>query len=285
MLVPCEERGYQVVKANDLIQKSSYLLPLSSQKLFAFICSMIKPPDPTAGIPPPDRMIYSFDIRKYCIICGINYTNGGKTLAYVKQSLKRLADYSVYIKAYGEREVLCRWLDEVVIDKKSFIATVRIGKHLAPYLLDLSSRFTSYQLINILPMKSAYSIRLYEIIKSYQFQHEVKINTDDIRKYVFTKTARCNRCPGRDSEKCFECDEYKNYYRDFTELRRRVIDVAVNEINTHTDIKIEMKPHKFGRSVSYVTFSIRENTFEESFQTWLLHKETLGLIEEEFYER
>lgn len=281
MLVPCYDRGYKVVKSNDLIIKSRYMLPLSSQKMFAFICSLIKPPDPSGGIPPPDQMVYSFDIRNYCIICGIEFRNGGGALAYIKHTLKMLADYSVYICISEDKEVLCRLLDEVFIDKKTFTATVRIGKYLAPYLKDLTERFTSYELSNILCMKSAYSIRLYEIFKSFQFQKEVKIRTNDIRRFVFTRTARCGKCPSSNTKKCFICDEYKNYYRRYSELKRRVIDVAVDEINRFTDINVSATAHKYGKNVAYVTFKIRINTIEEGCQAYFNSRQRLGYVEED----
>ncbi len=276
------DRSYKVVKSNELITRSRYMLPLSSQKMFAFICSLIKPSDPSGGIPPPDQMIYSFDIRRYCIICGIDFKHGGGALAYIKHTLKKLADYSVYVSISEDKEVLCRLIDEVTIDKANCTATVKIGKYLTPFLKALTERFTSYELSNILCMKSAYSIRLYEIFKSFQFQREVKISTDDIRRYVFTKTIRCSKCQYENSRKCFMCDEYKNYYREYSELKRRVIDVAIDEINRFTDISVTMVPHKYGKTVAYVTFKIRVNTIEENCQKFFNYWQVLGMPKEDY---
>ncbi len=38
-----DSRGYSVVKANSIIQKSRYKLSIAEQRTIAYICSMIKP--------------------------------------------------------------------------------------------------------------------------------------------------------------------------------------------------------------------------------------------------
>ena len=43
-----------------------------------------------------------------------------------------------------------------------------VNPKLKPYLLNISSNFTSYHLEHITKLKSYYSIRLYELLKQYQ---------------------------------------------------------------------------------------------------------------------
>ncbi|WP_408609851.1 RepB family plasmid replication initiator protein [Konateibacter massiliensis] len=47
---------------------------------------------------------------------------------------------------------------------------MRLDEGMTPYLFDLQEKFTSYGLYNILKMKSQYSIRFFEILKSYTYQ-------------------------------------------------------------------------------------------------------------------
>ena len=248
------ERNFLVVKSNDLIQKSRSMMTLSMQKTFAYICSLIRPDVETLANPPPDPYELTFDIKEYCRICGINITSGGHALNYVKSNLKSLADSSFFIELDERNEVLGRWLDDVRIDKKSHQVTVTIGKYLTPYILNLNERFTAYELKAILCMKSAYSIRLYEVIKSYQNFGSFTMSTDEIRKLIFTKGPACDNC--HRTESCFHCDEYKNIYKDYTDLRRRVLDKAMHDIWKYTEMNVRYHPIKTGYSVIAVEFEI-----------------------------
>jgi hypothetical protein len=63
-------REKQVVKANDLIQKSRFSLSLLQQKIVLYLISQISTFD-------TDFKLYEFDIREFCQVCGIDFDNGG----------------------------------------------------------------------------------------------------------------------------------------------------------------------------------------------------------------
>jgi plasmid replication initiation protein len=83
-------------------------------------------------------------------------------------------------------------------------------------------------------MRSAYSIRLYELLKSY-----AGINSKD-----------------------FETEELKDKlcapYANFKDFRRKVLEVATKEINLYTDIEITWEPITKGRKVVKVHFTIKQ---------------------------
>lgn len=152
-----KKKGYLVVKGNDLIQRNRFELSLMEQKTVAYICSMIKPID--SGF----QSEYEFKIRDYCKICDIDYDNGAN-YAYVKETLKKLRDRSMWMTLEDGSETVVGWLDRVTTNKKSGLAHIRIDDRLIPYLFDLKQQFTQYQLYNILGMKSAFSVRIYELM-------------------------------------------------------------------------------------------------------------------------
>ena len=223
------ERGYTVVKSNNLIQNARFNLSLTEQKTLAYIISKIKPTDESFKE-------YSFSILEYCQICGIDY-NSGANYAYVKDAIKKLRDKSFWIISSDGSESLCSWVSKVKINKRSGIITLQLDDELKPFLLQLKERFTQYELINILPMKSQYSIRLYELFKSYAFAQK---HTFDIMKLKRLISA-------------------ENYIR-FPDFRRNVLDVALNEINQFTDIKVTYEAITKGRKVEQITFSITKVT-------------------------
>lgn len=223
-------RSYKVVKANELIQKTRFELSLTEQKSIAYICSMIKPGQKDEYI-----LDYEFSIREYCKICGIDYNNG-KNYANVKETLKKLSDRSMWVE-FGDTEVLCRWLAKVKTNKKSGIAQIRIDEDLAPYLFNLQQRFTEYELYNILGMKSAFSHRLYEILKSYEFQKTIVLELDKLKEMLGVENV-------------------KSYDR-FPDFRRFALEIALNEINELTDINVSYDTEKTGRKVTKIIFKIK----------------------------
>lgn len=243
------KREYFVVKSNELIQKSRFELSLAEQKSIAFICSMIKPikaVDRANGV--PFQLEYDFNIRDYCKVCGIDYNNG-KNYAEVKATLKKLSDRSMWVE-FGTEEVLCRWLAKVRTNKQSGIAHIKLDEDLVPFLFDLQEKFTQYGLYNILGMKSAFSVRLYELMKSYLIQNTAfhTFDLDELKRLLMVENV-------------------KSYDR-FPDFRRFVLEIAEREINELTDINVSFEPIKKGNKVVQIRFRISKKERFESLQAY-----------------
>lgn len=235
-IIIATKREYLVVKGNELIQKNRFELSLPEQKTVAFVCSMIKPIeaiDRAKGV--PYQLDYEFNIRDYCKVCGIDY-DAGKNYADVKATLKNLRDRSMWLTLEDGSETTVAWLDRVIVNKKSGIAKIRIDDRIAQNLFDLGQKFTQYQLYNILAMKSAFSVRIYELMKSYAFQKTKTFELDELKKLLGV-------------------EEVKSYDR-FPDFRRKVLEKAQEEINELTDIYIYFEPITKGRKVIKVKFRI-----------------------------
>lgn len=234
-----KKREYLVVKGNELIQKNRFDLSLAEQKTVAFICSLIKPVDADAKASDvPYQLEYEFNIRDYCKVCGIDYNNGQNYID-VKATLKKLSDRSMWLTfpEKPDEEVLCRWLSKARTNKKSGIAHIKLDEDLIPYLFELGQRFTQYQLYNILAMKSAFSVRLYELLKSYAFQKEKTFELDELKKLLSVENVAS--------------------YKDFSLFRKKVLEKAAEEIRELTDLNIDFEPVKKGRKVIKVRFKIK----------------------------
>ena len=230
-----ERKGYLVVKANELIQKNRFELSLPEQKTIAFICSMIKP----KSLKEDDLQLnYDFNIRDYCKVCGLDYNNGNN-YADIKAILKKLSDRSMWLDD-GDGEVLVRWLAKVRTNKRSGLAKIEIDRDLAPYLFDLGQRFTQYQLNNILAMKSAFSVRIYELMKSYSFQKSKTFDIDELKYLLMVENVKS--------------------YNNFKDFRIYVLEKAQQEINELADINIYYEPIFKGRKVVKVKFTIKEKS-------------------------
>ena len=240
------EREYLVVKSNQLVQKNRYELSLQEQKVIAFICSMIKPVEPspeTYG--KPFQLEYEFDIREYCRVCGLDYDNG-KNYIDIKATLKGLRDKSMWLTMPDGSESLCGWLSKANVNKQSGRALIKLDEDLVPYLFDLKQKFTQYKLMQVLCMKSAFSIRVYELMKSYANMRRAVFEIDELKRLLMVQDVKS--------------------YVNFKDFRIKVLETALREINKYTDLNVSYQTVKKGRKVIRVVFDIVEKQEPELSQ-------------------
>lgn len=199
-------RDQLVVKSNTLIQKAKYDLTKPEQRIILYLISQIRPTD-------NDFRTYQFSIIDFCRICGIE--KGGTTYNEIKRQIQSLADKSFWMRTEDGKESLLRWIAKAKIDKSGFLE-IRIDEDLRPYLLNLVSNFTQYELCYVLRFKHKWSFRLYELAKSIHYHEE------------------------KPYKRRFEIEEFKRIlgaenYKDYKSFNRFVLKPIVEEINTKTD--------------------------------------------------
>lgn len=217
-------REHQVVKHNILIQSSRYSLSLQEQKILLYVVSKIKPGDEVLKE-------YDFEITEFCKGCGIDYDSGGNYI-HIKKSVQDMRNKSFWIELNEDEEVLCSWVNKARINKKSGRIKIRLDDDLHQYLIGLKENFTVYQLLSILPMKSQYSIRIYEILRSFAWKkREVCFDLGQLKKKLMAEN-----------------------YVNFKDFRRFVIEQAVRDINKFTDLEVDWEPLKKGNKVIQIIF-------------------------------
>lgn len=222
-----EQRTYLVIKSNRLVQQARYDLNITELKVLSYLFSKIKPDD-------KNIQEYSFSIKEYCEICGINYKYSNN-YEYIKRTIKKLRDKSFWMSDEKGNEILMGWLQNVKINRGSGIVKVKLDENLHEFVIGLFRNYLSYELLSTLPMKSKYSFRIYELLKSYAFQKKHTFDIDELKKKLSAEN-----------------------YTNFNNFRKYVLDVAEREINKFTDIEIDWKPIYKGRKVIQVTFDIKQ---------------------------
>lgn len=230
-----QSRENKVVKHNDLVQKSRFSLTLAEQKTINFLVSLIKPKKDATDIQPLE---YEFDIKQYCKICGIDYKQG-ENYRMVRDTLKSLRDKSVMMTKPDGTETSVSWLNKFWSNKGKGWAKIRFDEDIAPYLFELLENTTRYQLLNVLPMKSKYSVRLYEICRSWAGLKSHTYKIEELRKMLDIPD-----------------DELKRY----PDFRRKVLEVAQREINEYTDLNVYFEPMSKGRKVEQIRIHITEKS-------------------------
>jgi len=231
-------RGYKVVKSNEIIQKSRFQLNAQEQKIILYMISKIKPND-------GDFIIQDFRILEFCKVCGIE-NDSGSNYKTVKDTIKALADKSLWIVQDNGTEVLVRWINKAWVNKKSGTIKLRLDDDMKPYLLQLSAKFTQYELLYALAMPSQYSIRLYEILKSYEWKQLVIFDIDDLKRMLSAE----------------------NYAR-FPDFKRYVLDIAMRDINDLSDLTAKFEIIKVGRKFGKIKFYMQiKKDMDERLRTF-----------------
>ena len=118
---------------------------------------------------------------------------------------------------------------------------ITLNDQLKPYLINLKKHYTQYELADVLTMKSVYGIRIYELLQ--EIRQNRNIPKDGIEIPLSIETIR---------EVC-DCEEK---YPTFSNLRARVIDAAVKDINKSTNYRVTYTYQKEGKSVTGVIFNL-----------------------------
>ena len=209
-------RGNQTIvrKSNDLIQNAMYSLTLSQQKLMLHIFAMIKPSD-------TELPRYEMSIYEFLKLCGVDPHNGSM-YKQVKKNIEDIANAKVqWIRLAGTQQItMFRWLSSATIDEGTGKIVLTLDQSLKPHLIQLKEFYTTMNITYTLPMKSQYSIKIYELCKSYQNLYlEKKKKGEPLVWSIETlkKQVDCNAS-------------------NWAHVRRTVLDKAKSEINGKTDI-------------------------------------------------
>ncbi len=227
-----KQRHLRVIKSNEMIRKGRFNLALVEQRIVLFMISKIRPDA-------ADFDTIEFNIRDFCEVCGIQYRSN---ISALKDTIKELADKSMWIQTgKGKQQTLIRWIEKPYIDPDCGIVKIRLDRDLLPYLINLKSNFTEYQLISTLALRSVYSLKLYELLKSYLYLGKYEITIDELKEYL----------------------QVDNRYGEIKYFNRDVVRRELDEINDYTDIEVTCEYIRRGKTISGYRFSIREYEDEE----------------------
>lgn len=225
---------YPIVKANALARSRS-MLTFTELRLVNYVCTLIKPAED--GKPP--QLEYVIDLKDYCKVCGLDM-DGNKVFEELKKTFDHLRSICVWIPTYdediGDCVVQTSWFSRTKLNKRSM--KVELDENLIPFLFYLREGYTQFQLVDTLEMKSSYSIRIFEILKSYAFQGHIQLDLDELKEQLMI-------------------DKVKSY-KTFPDFRRRVIEPAMREINKFTCLAVSWEPVKSGNKVVALDFTIEQ---------------------------
>jgi plasmid replication initiation protein len=213
----CEKIG-TVTKHNDLI-KSSHKLSLLENRIILSCISQINPNNTLSHL---DKFSVPVKDIEDLIEPLDNKQNMYKNL---KSALIRLSERSItFNDISGERRT--RWVYSVDYVPQSGCIDLFFSPHIIPFLSEIKDNFTQYKLEHVLNLKSSYGVRLYEILKS-SMNGEMTLTVEWLKESL----------------------ELPESYNQISNLKDRVLNPAINEINKHTDMTASYEQIKKGRSI------------------------------------
>lgn len=230
-------RGFPVAKTNDVIQKARTKLSLFEQKMLAYSLSRITGNE---GEDSP-QLKYTLEIRDICATCGL-YSDSGKVYSMIRRAFKKLLTPTEdWVRLRGkdgvDSYIPFRWLEKVKITPKKGTIDIMWDEEIAPFVFNLKKCFFSYPLHDILAMRSAYSIRLYELLTSYASMRGYKFELDELRELLYDSAS------------------IRSYDR-LADFRKRILDPSVEEINLYTQIDVSYELVFTQRRCTHIRFAI-----------------------------
>lgn len=213
--------GDLITKANAIIE-ASYGLETNEKSIILVALSQIEG-DVT------DQVLYSLDLKSLSKITGVSITNAYRDFERAAISL-----YERKIRLDKEDTTLTRWVQTVKYNSEKSTIEVRFSHEILPYLHSLKDNFTRYNLRHVAKFKNRYAIRIYELMKQWDnTKKERDLMLDDM-KYMF---------------------QLPSSYEKMSNLKKRVIDPAIEDINKHSDLEATYENIKKGRHV--IGFKLR----------------------------
>ena len=131
-----------------------------------------------------------------------------------------------------------RWVSEIGYVDNEAVVKLIFAPAIVPLITRLEEHFTKYELQQVSNLSSAYAVRLYELLIAWRSTGSTPvIELSDFRQRIGVLDT-----------------EYKRMER----FKTSVLELAIKQINEHTDITVKYEQHKRGRSISGFSFTFKQ---------------------------
>ena len=223
-----------VVKDNALIN-ASYNLDLVEQRLI--LLAIVEARESGKGINANDPL--TVHAESYINQFGVHRNTAYQALKDACDDLfARQFSYQTMSEKGNVVNHKSRWVSEVAYIDNEAIVQLIFSPAIVPLITRLEEQFTKYEIQQISNLSSAYAVRLYEILIAWRSSGSTPIiPLIDFRKKIGVLDS-----------------EYKRMY----DFKKYVLDIAIKQINEHTDITVKVEQHKTGRSITGFSFNFKQ---------------------------
>jgi plasmid replication initiation protein len=137
----------------------------------------------------------------------------------------------------GIKNIKSRWVSQIAYIDNTATVELIFSPAVVPLVTQLEKQFTRYELEQVSNLKSAYAVRLYELLIAWRSLGKVPmIELQDFRQKIGVL-------------------DYE--YKLIADFKKRVLDVALKQVNEHTDITVSYEQHKQGRVITGFSFTFK----------------------------
>lgn len=229
-----DERNQSIVVSNRLIQNSYFDLNMIPLKTLLYSISKIQKDDA------PNK-VYSISIRNLCQVCnmrikGTNTYKGRNGVVY--KAMRELRAKHLDLFDEQGRAFNTGWFSKVKMENDNDTVYYTFDSDLMPYLFNLTNEmggFTISVMEIVCALETPQGIRLYLFLRSIaSLGQKQRIDLDTIRE----RTGNAGR------------------YELYADVRRFILNPAIEDINKYSDIDVSYLIHKEGRKVVALDFTI-----------------------------
>lgn len=154
--------GSYITKSNELIQKTKYSLPRNEQKILFMLLSKI---DQKSDL--DASKYYTITFQEFSKLTGVNMMRTGYR-PHLQQTVENLENRTFWVPDGPDAIKSVSWVSKgSVVNFKEKTIKMRFNPDIWRDIAQLTSNYTSYSIEYLLMMQSTYSMRIYEIILSY----------------------------------------------------------------------------------------------------------------------
>lgn len=226
--VSAQTANHLVTQSNRLIE-AGHTLTLNEKRLVLACAAKLDPRKPL----PVDGTV-KLTAVDFAQTFGIDRRDAYQALEDASDRLYARSIKEIRNGARGRIERNIRWVWMSEYAPGEGYVTLGFSPDVVPYLTMLHKEFTTYELRNVGKLSSFYSIRIYELCAQFRRTGFREITLENLRDML----------------------NLGDKYSDVKNLRVRVIDPAVADINENTDLRILAEPMRKGRKVTGFRFDI-----------------------------
>ena len=138
----------------------------------------------------------------------------------------------------GRANITSRWVSQIAYIDETATVEVIFAPAVVPLITRLEKQFSKYDIEQISSLSSAYAVRLYELLICWRTTGKTPvIDLTEFRKRIGVL----------DTE-----------YQRMDVFKRGVLELALKQVNEHTDITATYEQHKKGRVITGFSFKFKQ---------------------------
>jgi plasmid replication initiation protein len=224
-----KNKNLTVYKANQIVE-ASYRLTLNEQRVVLACIAQVKSKE---ALLTKDE--FEVAAKDFAGVFSVSEDRAYHALAEVAESL--FNRYVVIDNPDASRpkvkRLKMRWISSIEYLPDDGKIAVCFSKKILPYLSELRGGFTKYKLEHIGKMTSVYAIRLYELLMQWNGVGKREIEIAWLKQRF----------------------QIEDLYPDMHNFKKRVLNPAVDDINTHSNLTVSWTQRKTGRRVTHLIFT------------------------------